>query len=176
MAVLLAGCASTASHSPLLDHSRLPEHCFDCDASPGKFSEWSRTISARAVRLSGTLELIEPRYDAKWAALANVFVGGTDDASMVGLRAYFSWDPPEMLHFVLMGSNGPTSGRTVVSVPWQHRAIPFTVSLSESRHLTVSAGSGSQTLHLKDFDVQRIALVCSTAEFKFRAVIVDEQQ
>jgi len=176
--VTLIGCVSTATQSPSPEHypsaaspSPPAEHYFDCDVPPGRFSEWSRTVSTRAVRLSGTVELIEPRHDEHWRPVASIYIGGTNSAA--GLRAYVDWNSPDMLHFVLAGpgASGPSSP-AVVSVPWQRQVTPFSVSLSESGELKVSAGSGAQTLHLKAFEVRSIQLACSTAQFKFRGVIV----
>ena len=168
--VLLAGCVSTASRSPP------PEHYFDCDVPPGKFSEWSRTVSTRVVRASGTLELIEPRHDERWAPVANVFISGKDNAAVGGLRAYLDWHAPEALHFILVGRGATQSGQAILSVPWQGQVTPFTVAVSRSGELKVSAADAAGTLQLTDLDIRGVRLVCSTAQFKFRRVIVDERQ
>jgi hypothetical protein len=119
------------------------------------------------------LELVEPRHDEHWIPVANVFIGGADNTSVAGLGAYIDWNSPEMLHFVLKGPGAPTTGLDVVSVPWQHQVTPFAVSLSESGELKVSAGNGAQALSFKPFEVRSIRLTCSTAEFKFRRVVIE---
>lgn len=170
--LVLTGCVSTASRRPPA------EHYFDCDVPPGKFSEWSRTVSAKALRISGTLELVEPRHDPRWIPAANVFIGEKGGASAGGLRAYLDWRSPEVLHFVLMGRGAPPSGQDVLSLPWQEgqeQFTPFIVTLSGSGELSVYAGGVAQTLQVSNSDIGSVQLSCSTAQFKFRDVIVEEQ-
>jgi hypothetical protein len=167
---LLAGCVSTASRSPP------PEYYFDCDVPPAKFSEWSRTVSTRALRVSGAVELIEPRHDAHWAPLANLFIGGKDDDSRAGLSAYVDWHSPDLLQFILVGPDGPISGPTVLSLRWQGQATQFTLALSESGELKVSAANAVRSMRLTNFDVRSVRLMCSTAQFKFSRVVVEGQQ
>lgn len=164
---LLAGCVTTASRLPP------PEHYFDCDVPPGKFSEWSRTVSARSVQISGTVELIEPRPDARWGTVANILIRGERGGSSVGLRVYFDWRSPEVVHFLLMGQGAP-SDQDILSLPWQGQATPFTVALSGSGELKVSVASVAQVLEVSNFDIHGVQLSCSTAQFKFRRVIIDE--
>src|SRR5579883_461968 len=132
---LVAGCVSAASRtSP-------PEHYFDCDVPPGKFSEWSRTVGAKALRVSGTVELVEPRHDARWAPVANVFIGGKDGTSEVGLNVYFDWQSPDVLEFMVVEPGAPQSRQPVLSVPWHGSVTSFTVALSGSGELKLSAAN-----------------------------------
>ena len=128
------------------------------------------------MRASGTLELIEPRRDERWAPVANVFVAGKDNAAVGGLRAYLDWHSPEALHFILVGRGAAQSGQAILSVPWQGQVTPFTVAVSRTGELKVFAGDAAGTLQLTDPDIRGVRLVCSTAQFKFRRVIVDERQ
>jgi hypothetical protein len=167
--LLVAGCVSTASRTPP------PEHYFDCDVPPGKFSEWRRTASAKALRVSGTVELIEPRHDPRWAPVANVFIGGKDGTSAVGLRAYLDWQSPDVLQFIVIEPGAQPLRQAVLSVPWHGSVTPFTLALSGSGKLKLSAANAEQTLQLSMFDAQSVQLICSTGQFKFRQVVVDEQ-
>lgn len=164
---LLAGCVTTGSRLPP------PEYYFDCDVPPGKFSEWSRTVSSRSVQISGTVELIEPRPDARWGTVANILIDGTRGSSAVGLKVYLDWRSPEVVHFLLIGQSAP-SGEDILSLPWEGQATPFTVAISGSGELKVSAANVTQALEVSNFDIQGVQLSCSTAQFKFRRVTIDE--
>ena len=177
---LLASCDSPPPHSTqptTPPRTRSPEHYFDCDVPPGRFSKWGRAVSVRSLRVSGTLELIEPRHDPQWIPSATVLISGKGGTSAGGLRAYLDLRSPEVLHFVLMGRGAPPSGRDVLSLPWQKGQVtPFIVTFNGSGELSVYAGGIAQTLQLPNFDPESVQLICSTGQFKFRQVVVDEQQ
>jgi hypothetical protein len=166
---LLAACVSSVSRAAP------PEYYFDCDVPPGKFSEWNRTISASGARVSGVVELIEPRRDARWMPVANLLIGGKDKTSIAGIKAYVDWQLPDVLHFILIGPGSPTSGPALLSVPWRGQHTSFTLALSESGELKVSVGNVSRSLQLTDFDARRVRVVCSTAQFKFSGIFVDSE-
>jgi hypothetical protein len=121
------------------------------------------------------VELIEPRHDPRWEPVANVFIGGKDGTSAVGLRAYLDWQSPDVLQFIVMEPGAPPSRQAVLSVPWHGSVTPFTVVLSGSGELKLSAASAEQTVQLSKFDARSVQLGCSTGQFKFRQVVIDEQ-
>jgi hypothetical protein len=165
--VLLAGC--TADPSPLAH----PEsYDFDCDVPPGNFSQWSRAVNAGEVRISGVIQVIEPRSHTRWAPVATVTVSGKEEVPSVGVRAMIDGNAPDEVRLVLLKPDGLAVDDPLVSVPWEGKAIPFTLSLDGRGDLKVSVIDQSRALHLAPFPVQKLKLGCSTGEFKFSAVTV----
>lgn len=164
LVALLAGSASTPC-------APAPEtYYFDCDVPAAKSSEWNRTLTARAVRVSGTVQLIERREDKRWWPVASVFLIGDNESAWVGLQVYVDRQTPNELQLSLRDRSASKERTPFASLPWQDRPIPFTLSLSESGELRVSAGGQSQSVQVGAFEVRKLALSCSTGQFKFTDV------
>src|SRR5580765_3354349 len=168
--VILAGCVSTAPRAPIPI-----TYYFDCDVPPGKFSEWTRTVDGSQVRATGTLQLIEPRHDPAWRPVASVFITGNDDSLSVGLRAMIDWHFPEVVHLLPIGPDGLVMGKSLISMPWRGELIPFAISFNNSGELKVSAAGQSRELKFHSFNIHKVELICSTSQFKFTNVVVEDK-
>jgi hypothetical protein len=167
VSALLAACAT----SPSAQQREI--YYFDCDVPPGRFSEWNRTVQGSEVRVSGTIELTEPRRDPSWGAVANVFVTGNEAASIAGFRLFIDSHTPDLVDVLLVRPGEPPGGDALFSSPWRGEAVPFTVSLNQSGDLSVAVGGKAQSVHFGGFKPQAVDLSCSTGQFKYRGVSVD---
>jgi hypothetical protein len=166
--VVLAACVSTTPRS-----LTQVKYYFDCDVPPGKSSEWNRTVNGNEVRVSGFLQLIEPRRDPTWGPVANVSITGADDTSSVGLGAGIDWHAPDILIVAPVALTGPVLSQVLVSKAWSGLPIPFEVSFKSSGELKVSAAGQLRILQIQRFDMRKVTLSCSTSHFKFTDVSVE---
>jgi hypothetical protein len=166
--VIPAGCTTMASRVPQAE-----TYYFDCDVPAERSAEWNRTVSGREVRVSGAIELIEPRRDPRWEPVANVFVSGNEESSVVGFRLFLDWHAPELVHISLMAPSGTLWDDALVSRSWRGESIPFTFSFIQSGELKLTAAGKSQSARPVAFKLQKVRLSCSSGQFKFTGVSVD---
>jgi hypothetical protein len=165
----LAGCAVRGTPVPAAQTAG-----FDCDALPGKSADWNRPLEGLEVSFSGTLELLEPHRDPNWATAATILIAGTQpavgDSLRVGLRAVVDWNAPELIHVLLLSPDEPGQGRALLVQGWHGAALPFTLSLSRSGRLVVSAAGNTRSLQLGTFAAEKVRLSCSAGRFRFTAI------
>lgn len=70
--------------------------CATTPQQPGKFSEWNRTIAAKTLRATGTLELRESRHDPRWNSVGSVMLLGSGKSDEAGIQAFVA---PGVFHF-----------------------------------------------------------------------------
>jgi hypothetical protein len=145
---------------------------FDCDVPPGRFSQWNQTISSNDTGLSGTLQMIEGRKDPKWLPSASVYLIGQDNVQSVGLKMILFNEEPNNVDLVILDSGGKDKHDKLASIPWAGKAVGFSVLLTDAGALTVTADGRSETVNLPGFRPQKVALVCSTGQFKFADVVI----
>jgi len=166
--IILSGCVSTESHLIAPE-----KYYFDCDVPPGNSSEWNRTITGSEVRVSGNLQLVEPRRDPTWAPVANVSISGVDHSPRVGLGAGIDWHIPDVVTVAPVTLSGPEMSQVLLSKAWDGLSIPFAVSVKRSGEFSVSAAAQSRALHIQGFDMRKVRLSCSTGHFRFTDVVVE---
>jgi hypothetical protein len=164
--ILVTGCVGTA---------RLGEaevYNFDCDVPAARFSEWSRTLRATPVTVSGTVQLIEPRQDVRWWPIASILLSGGDGVKKTGLRFMLARETPDQLEILLQGPDNNAQRVVLGYVSWRKGPVPFSVSIDAVGNLTVSAADSTRTARLANFELAKLKLSCSTAQFKFVDVSV----
>ena len=82
-------------------------------------------------------------------------------------------EDPENVDLVILDSSGKEKHDKLASIPWAGKAVAFSVLLTDSGGLTVTADGRSDTVHLTGFRPHKVALVCSTGQFKFADVVID---
>lgn len=168
---LLAGCAVRGTPAPA---AATPG--FDCDVAPGKSAAWNRPVEGLEVSFSGTLELLEPHRDPNWASAATIVIAGSQpavgDSLRVGLRAVVGWNAPDLIHVQLLGPDEPVQGEALLVKRWHGEAIPFTLSLSRSGRLIISAAGNTRSLQLGTFAADQVMVTCSAGRFRFAALSV----
>jgi hypothetical protein len=167
----LAGCAVRGTPVPAEATAG-----FDCDVPPGESADWNRPLEGPEVSFSGTLELLEPHRDPNWMSAATILIAGTQpavgDSLRVGLRAVVDWNAPDMIHVLLLGPDEPVQGEALLVTAWHGAAIPFTLSLSRSGRLIMSAAGNTRALQLGTFAAEKVRLTCSAGRFRFTAISV----
>jgi hypothetical protein len=84
-------------------------------------------------------------------------------------------DTPTEVGFTLFASGGVKENIEFAVAHWEGMPIPFDLSLSESRVLSVNAAGKSQSIKLSSLKIQKITLSCSSAEVKFSDVVVSSR-
>jgi len=165
----LAGCAVHGMPVPAAQTAG-----FDCDAAPGKSADWNRPLAGLEVSFSFTLELLEPHRDPNWTTAATILIAGTQpavgDSLRVGLRAVVDSSAPDLIHVLLLAPDEPMQGGALLVQGWHGVAIPFTLALSRSGRLVVSAAGNTRSLQLATFAAENVRLTCSAGRFRFTAL------
>ena len=143
---------------------------FDCDVPAGNVSDWVGTFLPDLQRISGRIELIEPRTHKHWFPAASVFL--VEGENKFGLQLYLDRKNQDVLQVAVLRPVDK-GGRTVIAtVPWKRNPIDFSLSLLETGDVEVEVAHATVPLKVARFKADRIALSCSTAQFKFIDVTV----
>ena len=167
--LLLSACAVTPQRTPGAD-----SYYFDCDTPAAKFSEWNRTIAGTSFRITGSIELREPREDPHWQTVGSVWLVGTTSQRM-GLQALVVRDSPDRLQFRLRQPGAADPPAVFVSTRWRDGAVPFTLTLDRSGAMSAEIAGKSVSVPVGSFVVGKFALTCSTADFHFTDINVAVQ-
>jgi hypothetical protein len=144
---------------------------FDCDARPGYFSDMNALLPGNRVQVTGFIQVLSARKDAHWVATGIVGLAGANQLPKVGLVATVMPDSPKIVDLKIRGSGGPKDQSVVGSSPIA-ASIPFTLTLDDAGHLTVSAASAEASVPVEPFPVIRLNLSCSTAHIRFSNVTI----
>lgn len=147
---------------------------FDCDVPAGKMSDWIGTIAPRLQQVTGNIEMLEPREHERWWPVASVFLVGGDQK--VGLQLFRDRKVQDMLQVAVLRPDSEGGRSVLTSVPWKGSPVAFNLSVNDSGDVEVSVAGKVASLILKDIAVDRIALSCSTAQFKFTDVVVRSER
>jgi hypothetical protein len=163
----VAGCAATPQRS-----SDSESYYFDCDTPPGKFSDWNRTVAAKTLRATGTLELKESRQDPRWYPVGSVWLIASGESDRAGMQAFVAPDSPDYLQVRLVRVASRVDAPVFASLKWKDGPIPFSLSLSATNVLTATVAGKSQSISLAPFAMAKFSLTCSTGDFHFNDVNV----
>jgi len=141
---------------------------FDCDVPAGNFSEWHGPIElAETIRISGTIEVVKLRHDKRWWPVGSIFLRNLGGES-IGLQVYVDWrDTDTFLLGLFSGER-----KLLAEIPLTDEYIPFEFSLTRAGVLTATIAKHSESAEIDGFDAQRLALSCSSGQFKFRDIHV----
>jgi len=165
--------ALTACASPGKRGGAPEENYFDCDVPAASFSEWNRTTSMTTLKVVGTIQLIQTRQDERWLPGANVFLRGRDDKTSAGLQLVVTRDEPDKLRVALLQGSGGAPDRIVfTSKAWKDAPLPFSLELDAQGLLTAVVAGVSSSRQVSGFEPHKLALGCSTGQFKFEKVFL----
>jgi hypothetical protein len=154
-----------------------PHYYFDCDAPEARFSAWTRTIAAPLPMISGKVALINSRDHSRWLSSATVYFKSKDEARSVGVALYILKDSPNMLQVDVRQwrKGAEPEGRNLGAVARSSEPMAFSIQLSSANELAVQVASFAIRGPIKDFVAASVSLSCSTGEFKFYDISVDER-
>jgi hypothetical protein len=172
----LGGCAVTpVPHSAPLPpgESRIP-----CDAAPGHYSEYLRSIATRSLKISGTLDVARADTDPKWATDASIYL--RSHSGRLALETPEQQNAPGLAlivqagtaHFRVVFHDGSGSSVEMVSGRWNGQPKAFTLTLADSGLFTVSAAGTVKSQELGDFKVDNVDFTCSAGAVTFSIVAV----
>lgn len=169
----LLACALCAGSAVASGDSIEQTFQFDCDVPPANVSDWSGTIVPRLQQVTGTIELLQPREHERWWPVASVLLSHGDQQT--GLQLYQDRKTQDTLQVAVLRPG--KEGRSVLtSVPWKGSPVAFRFSVTESGDVELSVAGKVALLALKDIEVEKISLSCSTAQFKFKDLVLRSQQ
>lgn len=164
MACLLVLAATSAAAEP-------PRQNFECDTLGGHFSYWSRTVSASTIDIAGTLTVNELRKDGKWIPTAMAAVQSAEKAS-VGVRLY-TLPKVKDLYFLEIMKPGGNEKLGLGFIPATKDPLPFAIHF-DAGQLKVSLAGLDASAAVGDFKPAGIQLSCSTGDFEFKDVVIQE--
>ena len=147
---------------------------FDCDVPAGKMSDWVGAIVPRLLHIKGSVELLEPRDHERWWPVASVFLfQGTEQ---VGLQLFRDRQQQDKLQVAALRPESEGGRSVLTSVPWNGLPIDFELSVKESGDVELTVAGKATLLSVRDMDARKLALSCSTAQFKFKDVVVRSER
>jgi hypothetical protein len=163
----IAGCVSVTPRT-----SRPVQYSFDCDVPAGRYSNWTQSIDAEPIHVSGKLRLLAAISDPKWLADANVVLVDSRSPRTAGLRLVVDPNNLDSMAAALYDKEGSVRKTPIASPEWSDRSIPFVVSLTAAGLLTASFDGLSQSTQINGFKPDLLELNCSTGQFKYSDVSV----
>ena len=151
-------------------------YAFACDTPAGHFSSWSVTTQAPALVITGTLRLNEMIPDKKWSTVATVFIrGGADGKSVYGFHAYDVDRQQKTLQLELLKPGGHEDFGDD-SMKKGQKPVKFRLELTATGTLRANVGGAEKSAELGAFTPTKIELGCSTGDFSFADVRIEEAQ
>ena len=166
----LQGCAA----GPPVD-SKPVRYSFDCDAPGGRYSVWERSLDSTSVQLAGKIRLAEPRVDVNWFPTASILLEDKNHQRVAGLRLNRDPRKTDTLVARVMDSGKGDQEVAIGSSPWSGRNVSFALTLTGTAQLTATYDGVPVTITLSGFSPASVAFGCSTGDFKFDAVTVEEK-
>jgi hypothetical protein len=149
---------------------------YECDTGAGHYSSWSMTTQATALVITGTLRLNDWVEDKKWSTVANVFIrGGADGKSVYGFHAYDVDRLRKSLHLELFKPGGHEDFGEDAMKKGQ-KPVKFRLELTATGTLRANVGGAEKSTELGAFTPRKIELSCSTGDFSFADVHIEEAQ
>ena len=170
----LAGALICSLGAPLAASAAEPVHEFDCDTPPGHYSYWTQSLSSGAVEVSGAVTVNELRKHKKWVPVASVMFRGADGKSNAGVSLSALLKVNDMYFVRMKTPAGDTDMGLGGVIPRTKDPIPFKVTFDATGKLTVSIAGAEATAELGTFRPQILSLSCSTGDFRFTNVVVQD--
>lgn len=149
-------------------------YAFECDTQGGHYSKWTMTTEASALVITGTLRLNDMVADKKWSTVATVFLrGGADGKTTYGFHAYDVDRLQKSLHLELLKPGGHEDFGDD-SMKAGKKPVPFRLELTASGTLRASVGGAEKSTELGPFKPKKIELGCSTGDFSFADIRIEE--
>jgi len=145
---------------------------FDCDVPPARFSIWAGNLSPGTQKVTGSIELLEPRNSDEWLPTAKVLLSGDEDDDYFGLQLYVDRDNPSKIQVALQSSSQSTKPYVINSIEWKAKPIKFAIFLIDSGKLEVTVNENYGVVLLPNYKLKRLSLICSTGNFKFTNIMV----
>ena len=150
-----------------------PTHAFECDTPAGHFSYWHRSVTAPAIEIAGRITVNDMLKDKKWSPLASVVL--RSGQNRFGIRFYGVMKTPDMVFLELLKVGGRDRIGLLGFIPRTQEPVPFTLRLEASGLLKVTVADSEASTQLGEFKPESLELSCSTGDFEFTGVTVEEK-
>jgi hypothetical protein len=150
-------------------------YAFECDTPAAHFSYWNRSVSSGVIEISGKLTVNALLEDKKWSPGAHVFFrAGKEKPRTVGLRIYAITKTPDLLFLEMLKMEG-SEKIGLGLMPRTKEPIPFTLQIDSTGLLKATVAGSEASANLGDFKPDSLQLSCSTGDFEFTDVTVNEK-
>jgi hypothetical protein len=171
---ILAPALLAASLPTLGAAADTPRYAFECDTPGGHFSYWNRSVSSGEIEISGKITVNELREDKKWSPGAHVYFRGKEKSAAFGLRIYALLKTPELLFLELRKVEGDEK-IGLGFIPRTQDPIPFTLRIDSTGLLKATVAGSDASASLGTFKPDSMELSCTTGDFEFSDVTVNEK-
>jgi hypothetical protein len=151
-----------------------PVHEFECDTPAGHVSHWSQTLQSGKLAVAGTLDIKERREHERWNPVASVMLVAKPTGSL-GLQIYTLKAQKDVL-LVRITEPETRQEAPYATIAVETTSIPFSISFAKDGTLNVTAGGKSASTTIKGFRPDRIQLSCSTGNFMFKDVTINQKR
>jgi hypothetical protein len=150
-----------------------PVHQFECDTPPGHYSYWTRSLSSGDISVEGTIAVNELRADKRWHPTVLISFSSNSPGERIGLQIYTLGSGSDELHLRVL-LPGKDNEELFATISRTEKLVPFTVSLSSSGTLKVTAAGHEHSAEVKGFTAEKLQLSCSTGDFEFQQIRVTD--
>ena len=176
---LLSACLSVGCATRLEYAAGSGPYAFDCEAQPRYYQDLNIHVPSKKLRLTGLMQVVAvaEHPDSYWRSGITVYLRVDPEEPYVGLvgRVYPELSPDKMLFSLQWGHKAGQETGAFAAIEITDAPIPFELTLSESRQLTVSVGRAEKTSSVAPFKVVRATLLCSGAHVRYSNVVVGAQ-
>jgi hypothetical protein len=155
-AAVFGALSGTAQAAPL---------SYDCDTTPGHYSELKQVQSGPAYRISGRIAANELASDKRWAPGANVTVESADEQNRAGFRLIAPTRKAPLDVVLSITKAGKTETQTLGQIGLSEE-LAFVVTVAEGR-VRVEIGTMRGEAPVDIGAGASVAVVCSTGNFHF---------
>lgn len=149
---------------------------FDCDVPAGSYSQWTGSLSPRADKVSGQIELVESRLSRRrtsksWGAVANVYLVRGDQA--VGVRMIPDFDDRDVIKVTTFRPAVDGGAELIGTVSRKNGPVAFSMTWTPAGGVELQVAGKTVSLSAGNFAPESLAVSCSTGEFKFTDMTVE---
>jgi hypothetical protein len=160
------GSLASAAHAAPLS--------YDCDTTPGHYSELKQVQSGPSYRISGRIAANELATDKRWAPGANVTIESADGQNRAGLRLMAPTRRAPLDVILSITKAGKTETQTLGQIGLAEE-LAFVVTVAEGR-VRVEIGTMRGEAPIDIGAGASAAVVCSTGNFHFNDLEFGEAQ
>ena len=147
---------------------------FDCDTPAAARSQWASPSLARTAAVSGSIKLAEARKDAKYLSTATIELVQREGRLAILKFVAYAHKPGKLDAEIAIGSDARSRPREIAVASLDAaQKVSFEARL-DGEELEVRVGDVVKRIELPGYEVRRVMLACSGANFLFENVLITD--